>query len=191
VFFRSLQAFLFVHSPRIGFDFFNATVTSISNTTHAVLHEMILGRHAANQSWHVVSYLMSRSCNNGTRRCSLNGTEMYGSRKGPVILNQYAFMDYQLRWRSTMAVCGLSVALLVFALRHEKPRWGFISPESVLYCLLGDSAVFVTFFILKDNFDMDDSMGFGFVTVVSFFIPFYYMDRRFKTSHSNICSSMA
>jgi hypothetical protein len=85
-----------------------------------------------------------------------------------------------------MAVCGLSVALLVFTLRHEKPRWGFISPESVLYCLLGDSAGFVTFFILKDDFDIDDSMGFGFVTVVSFFIPFYYMDRRFRTSQSAV-----
>jgi hypothetical protein len=114
----------------------------------------------------------------------LNGTVIQESQKSPVVLNQYDFMDYQIRSRSMLAVCAVSIALLIFALRHERPRWGFISPDSVVFCLFGDIAVIIIFNIFVDEFESN------FVIILSFFIDIsllatcYVMDRRFRMSQS-------
>jgi hypothetical protein len=159
--------------------------STLPNLTHAEVHASLVGALATSDAGPIVTWLLHRNCSfaNGSEDCSLNGTQRWWNSTLYIRLRKYDFLDYQARWRSMVAFCGLAVALMLFVLRHENVRWSDVSPISLFACQEGDYAIVLLFYVRRDDFDVGGTDGFALVGFWAVSIPFYFLAVRYDTAN--------
>jgi hypothetical protein len=155
----------------------------VRNVTHPWFHNLAARILGAQSSEIIVTYLLRRNCTNSSQSCWLNGTQFRNNHSILLRLHQYDFIEFQGRWRSMLALCGLAVALMVFAARHERPRWSDIAPHSIVMCMTGDYATILLFYGRRDDFDIGDTYGFAFVGLGALWVSFYNLSTRLENSN--------
>jgi hypothetical protein len=153
------------------------------NATHAHLQGLVENVFVRRSPEEIVTYLLRRSCTNGSQSCWLNGTQFRNNHSVILALQQYDFVEYQGHWRSMLALCGVAVALMMFAAIHERPRWSDIAPHSVVFCMTGDYAAILLFYGRRDDFDIGDTYGFAFVGLCALWMPVCSLSRRLNASN--------
>jgi hypothetical protein len=155
---------------------------SLPNATHAAIHGALLSALGSPDQLPIVTWLLRRQCAvaNGTESCALAGTQRWRNSSLGVLLRPYDFLEFQRRWRSMLAVCGIGVALVLFTLRHERVRWSDVSPMALFFCQAGDYATVLLFYMRRDDFDIGGSTGFVLVSFWAIVIPFYFLAVRLE-----------